>query len=123
MLKLISKINCPRCEEIKNYLDGRGIIYEVEMAEVRGYDYWRSAVAEMTGKMGFPILITNILSGPENWVNGSTEEIIEKISEITLAGKPENTQEEKKDCKSPHYFWAKCPECGYDEVKHEENTI
>lgn len=76
MLKIISKTNCPRCENIKEYLNKYDVQYEVEMAEDKGYEYWRAGCMEMTGKLGFPILIKD-----EVWVNGSTEEIIGWLAE------------------------------------------
>ena len=76
MLKIISKVNCPRCENIKQYLDLNNIPYEVEMAEDKGYGYWRDFVTEKTGQLGFPIVFKG-----EECVNGSSEEIINKISE------------------------------------------
>lgn len=80
MLKLISKINCERCENIKNYLTQRGIEFEVEMAENMGYEIWRDLILQETGKPGFPLLIKTTTNKTE-YLNGSTEEIIEKINE------------------------------------------
>ena len=110
MLKIISKVDCKRCEEIKRYLDGRLIPYEVEMAEDRGYEYWRDFVRERTGMLGFPILGYSVGEGAiYQIVNGGTEEIINKINEWY----PNSTDYEgKKSCDQIHYDWAICS-CGY----------
>lgn len=97
MLKIISKINCPRCENIKQHLDTNNIPYEVEMAEDKGYGYWRDFVTEKTGQLGFPIVFNG-----EECVNGSSEEIVEKINFW-------NTPKESGEDKNDHikYAWGR----------------
>lgn len=80
MLKIVSKIDCTRCENIKNYLSQRQILFDVEMAEDKGYGYWRDYIAGTTGKLGFPLLIHND-GETTGHVNGSNEEIIEQIDQ------------------------------------------
>lgn len=77
-MKIITKINCTRCEEIKNYLNTSNIPFKEENAEEKGYDFWRDLVREKTGKPGFPILINN-----DEVENGSTEELLEYINKQT----------------------------------------
>lgn len=88
-MKLISKTNCPRCESIKNFLDKNNFPYEVEMAEDKGYGYWRDFVTQKTGTLGFPIL----LNGDE-CVNGSSEDLLQAINKWFV--EPTST-----------YFWGK----------------
>jgi glutaredoxin len=76
-MKIISKLNCKRCEEIKSYLNINKINFEEEMAEDKGYEYWRNLVQEKTGKIGFPILIKG-----EHLENGSSEEIINYLTSL-----------------------------------------
>jgi len=80
MLKLISKIDCPRCVNVKAYLYERGIDYQEEMAEVLGYEHWREFIQLRTEKLGFPLLIYNKAGMLAEYANGSFEEIIEAIN-------------------------------------------
>ena len=74
-MKLITKINCTRCSEIKDYLTINNITFEIENAEDKGYIYWRELVKENTGKAGFPIIIKNNIIE-----NGTKEELINFIN-------------------------------------------
>jgi glutaredoxin len=118
MLKLISKINCPRCEEIKKYLEGRKIDFEVEMAEDRGYGYWREKIQQITGKLGFPILEYGVVEPGSvvRYVNGSSEEIIGEVNKWYPTIQPDRSEE--KECQEIHFDWAIC-ECGYKGKKYE----
>lgn len=97
MLKVTSKKDCSRCEEIKNYLNGRGIEYLEEIAEDKGYSYWRNFIQGVTGNLGFPLLIHDD-GQTTGFINGSSEEIIERINEWYPSNSPS---------KENVYFWGK----------------
>lgn len=115
MLKVISKINCPRCENIKQYLEGREIEFEIEMAEDMGYEHWRELIQENTGKLGFPLLLKIDFDNQQTeWLNGSTDEIIDKINEWY----PHEKTESAEKCSLVHFDWAIC-KCGHRGKEYE----
>lgn len=119
MIKVISKIDCTRCEEVKKYLKENNIPFEVEMAEDKGYKYWREYVSTMTGEIGFPVVI--LFQDGENLytINGSFENIVSRIEKWKEM--PSTSREiSNRECTNIHYDWAVCSNCGFKTPSKEE---
>lgn len=71
-MRLISKKDCERCVRVKNYMNGKGILYEEVLVEKpEDLNIYRKMLVDNDKQLGFPI----ILRGSEI-VNGSSEEIM-----------------------------------------------
>lgn len=72
MITIYTKNNCTRCQEVKNYMDGGKIEYEVENIED---NQQALKLARQVGGMGFPFVVF----GANDYIAGNTEKIIERL--------------------------------------------
>jgi len=112
-LKLVSKIDCKQCTQVKNYLEGKSVQYELEMAEDKGYGFWREFIAKNTGVVGFPILIKDWGGGNFQVVNGLPERIIEEFSKWETVQDTVQVAVQDK-CDHPDFDWCFCKKCGHN---------
>lgn len=94
-MKIYTKQNCARCEQVKEYLNGKGISYQV--IDITNDMDTLTKFRDMFPGAGFPVV-----EFPDGSIlAGQVEPIIEKISQIEVP------KIEINKIEYPEYFWGK----------------
>lgn len=73
-MKIISKTNCPKCEQLKNILDEAGVQYELEVINQNDMVRLQQVRDMITEGMGFPVAVF-----PDCVIGGDVEKILSKL--------------------------------------------
>lgn len=94
-MKIYTKQNCARCEQVKEYMNGKGISYQI--IDITNDMDTLTKFREMFPGAGFPVV-----EFPDGSIlAGQVEPIIEKISQL------DEPKVEEVKSNTPDYFWGK----------------
>lgn len=106
MIRIISKVNCERCDKVKEFFTSNQLEFEEEKAEDKGYAYWRQVIQHSTGEIGFPFLMMFNEDGHiKKSVNGEFTHIINTVLEWLGAKKESTDTPEPGNIKYDWGFW------------------